>query len=101
MGKQTKRKQSKGPIRIIVGHRGWVHVGRIVALSPSEIVVERARCVRRWGTKQGLAFIAENGPQHNSDGITMLDAPGTLRIHPLAVMHSYDCAEDKWAAHLA
>lgn len=85
--------RARKPLRIIVGHRGWVHVGRIASTSPTEVVIEGARCVRRWGTTNGLLELATNGPTAN----TKLDAPGTLRLHPMAIMHQYDCTEASWA----
>lgn len=94
------KKKNTGKLQIIVGHRGWVHVGRVVSESASEVVVEGARCVRRWGTLKGLAFLGGAGPQKEGGRETLLDAPGTLRIHPLAIMHRYDCDEAAWRGKL-
>lgn len=90
------KKKSTGKLQIIIGHRGWVHVGNVVTETATEVVLERARCVRRWGTKKGLAFLGGAGPQSE----TILDEPGTMRIHPLAIMHRYDCDEAAWRGKL-
>lgn len=92
----TKKANAKGELQIIVGHRGWVHVGRAVSETATEVIVEGARCVRRWGTTQGLAFLAGAGPQ----SATVLDAAATMRVHPLAIVHRYDCDEAAWRGKL-
>lgn len=91
-------KTTNKSIRIIVGQRGWVHVGRVVQEDPDGIVMESARCIRRWGTPgKGLAYLAQHGPQSE----TVLDEPApTYRIHPLAVVHQYDCATEAWEGKL-
>lgn len=64
-------------------------------------MLEGARCVRRWGTLKGLAYIATHGPQNSDGRATQLDEPGTLCVHPLAIVHQYDCEEVPWLAHLS
>lgn len=78
--------------RIVVGQRGWVWVGDY-SQSLDEIVLENARCIRRWGTNAGLGQLAAEGPKTN----TQLDAPGTVRLHRLSVVATYDCNEKAWA----
>ena len=94
----AKKTETKNNIRIIVGQRGWVHVGRVDSESDTEVVLSNARCIRRWGTPgQGLAFLAANGPQ----AATQLDAAAPVyRIHPLAIVHQYDCDPAKWDGKL-
>ena len=83
-------------IQIVVGQRGWTWVGR-VSRSGDEVVIRGARCVRRWGTPgKGLGFLASDGPQPE----TKLDDPATVRIHPLAIVATYDCDEAKWEGKL-
>ena len=89
------REDSQGrEVRIVVGQRGFVHVGYYHA-SPHEIALTHARCVRRWGTDKGLNQL-RNGKLNE----TILDAPSTIRMHPLAVVHTVDCNPEKWEADL-
>ena len=71
--------------KIVIGMYGWVWVGQVEQIG-DELVVHDAQCVRRWGTRHGLAEIACNGPTAE----TVLDAPSTLRVHRLAVVGLYD-----------
>lgn len=82
-------------IRIVVAQRGWVFVGRYSATA-DEVTLEHARCVRRWGTTKGLGELAA-GPTKS----TVLDPAGTVRLHPLAVVATFDCDAEKWNAHLS
>ena len=81
-------------VRIVVGQRGFVHVGYYHA-APHEIALSHARCVRRWGTDKGLNQL-RNGPLE----ATVLDAPSVVRMHPLAIVHTVDCNPEKWAPYL-
>jgi hypothetical protein len=85
----------KNPVRIVIGQRGWVWVGR-VEVTPSEVVIHGARVVRRWGTERGLAQIAIEGPTSS----TVLDDPATVRMHVLAIVGQVDCREAAWTSSL-
>jgi hypothetical protein len=81
-----------GAIRIIVAQRGWVCVGRVY-LDGDEYRIEGSSIIRRWGTTKGLGEIAEGGPGDK----TVLDPSGTVRIHRLAIVLSFDCNANKWS----
>ena len=94
--KVVKKSSKKQDIRIVIAQRGWVFVGRYSATS-TEVRLDNARCIRRWGTTKGLGELAANGPQPN----TALDPHGVVRCHPLAVIAMIDCEVSKWSALLA
>lgn len=73
--------------QIVIAQRGWVFVGDVTR-TESEVVIENAAVVRRWGTNRGLGQIASEGPTSS----TILDPCPTVRIHPLSVVASMDCA---------
>ncbi len=81
-------------IRIVIGQRGWVWVGRYAA-TENEVVIHNARCIRYWGTTKGLAELV-NGPL----GKTKLDPPSTIRMHPLAVLATMGVNAAKWDSSL-
>jgi hypothetical protein len=81
-------------IRIVVAQRGWVFVGD-VNREEHEIVITRAKNIRRWGTKRGLAELSA-GPT----SATELDDGGTVRLHPLQIVLTIDCDAKKWEKHL-
>jgi len=81
---------------IVVGQRGWVWVGDVQA-SLDEVVITDAQVVRRWGTKRGLAQLANEGPQRE----TLLDDPCTVRLHRLAVVCLYECNPAVWVRKAA
>jgi hypothetical protein len=74
--------------QIVIAQRGWVFIGEVTR-SESEVVIEGAAVVRRWGTTAGLGQLAEKGPTAD----TRLDPCPTVRIHPLAIVATMDCAE--------
>ena len=78
-------------MQITVAQRGWVLVG-MTRRDGDHIVIRDARVIRTWGTTNGLAQIATEGPTKE----TKLDAPCTARIHVLAVVLSYDCNAEAW-----
>lgn len=82
-------------VRIVVAQRGWVFVGYWTQKG-DEVTLLKARCVRRWGTTTGLGQIASAGPTAD----TTLDDGGTLRLHRLGVVVSYDCNPKPWKQHL-
>lgn len=77
--------------QIVIAQRGWVFVGDVTT-SGDNVVIDRAQCIRRWGTKRGLGELAVNGPTP----LTVLDDFGTVRIHALAVIATLDCEAAKW-----
>lgn len=80
------------PVSILVLQRGWVAVGH-VSKDGSEVVMENAAIIRRWGTTKGLGQIAANGPTAS----TVLDPVGRVSVHELGVVLRIECAADKWA----
>lgn len=73
--------------QIVIAQRGWVFVGD-VSRYQNEVVVENAAVVRKWGTTRGLGQLAQEGPTAK----TQLDPCPAVRIHPLAVVATMDCA---------
>lgn len=78
-------------MEIIVGQRSWVWVGR-PRREGDQLVIEGARCIRRWGTTDGLAQLANGGPRRE----TQLEEACTIKLHILAVVASYVCNESAW-----
>jgi len=81
-------------VRIVVAQRGWVFVGE-VEQTENEVVISKAKNVRRWGTTKGLGELS-TGPK----SATVLDDAGTVRLHPLAVVAQIDCDAEAWRARL-
>ncbi|MFA5525925.1 MAG: hypothetical protein WC992_03780 [Acholeplasmataceae bacterium] len=71
--------------KIVVLHRGWVVVGDY-RKDGTEVIVDNASVIRRWGTTKGLGELI-HGPLDN----TVLDPCGTVRAHELAVVLTLDC----------
>jgi len=76
--------------QIIIAQRGWVFVGEVTNTA-EEVVIEKARNIRRWGTANGLGQLAKEGPTSN----TVLDDYGTVRLHPLSIVARLDVTTDK------
>jgi hypothetical protein len=85
----------KKDIRIVVGLRGWVHVGEY-SRQGDQVRLDRAKCIRRWGTTKGLGEIAIGGPTNK----TMFDEAGIVEVHAMAVVHSLVCDPEAWAKTL-
>lgn len=82
------------PIKqIVVLQRGWVVVGDVTRADEEQIVLSDASVIRYWGTTNGLGELALNGPTSK----TILDAAGTVRVHPLAVVLRMDTEAALWA----
>jgi hypothetical protein len=82
-------------IRIVVLQRGWVVVGRFTQLA-SECVLEDGAVIRIWGTKNGLAELAD-GPKKT----TVLDkSKYPIRYHEMTAVLSIDCEDSEWEAAL-
>jgi hypothetical protein len=81
-------------IRIVIGQRGWVWVGRFTQ-DGDEVTIHDAYTIRKWGTTKGLGELV-HGPKDK----TVLDPSGTVRLHALAVLATMDCNTDKWGSVL-
>lgn len=82
-------------VRIVIGQRGFVWVGDW-SQDGDEVVLRRAFNIRRAGTTRGFGELV-TGPNKQ----TTLDPCGTIRMHRLSVVASYDCNAEKWEAALA
>ncbi len=91
-GRDMATKENGAPLRIVIGQRGWVWVGRY-AQEGEQVTLSEAECIRRWGTSKGLGELAAEGPRPN----TVLDPAGTVRLHVLAIVATLDCNEDSWS----
>lgn len=86
----------KGDVKIVILQRGWVFVG-YYSQDGEHGVLEKAMCIRIWGTTKGLGEIAANGPTDS----TKLDAHGTVRFHDLTTIAIISCEEKKWISVLS
>lgn len=77
---------------IAVLDRGFVYVGHC-RVQDGWMRIEGGRCVRRWGTTQGLGELAHAGPLP----LTKLDAPASVAAPLTAVIHLIDCRPEAWA----
>lgn len=81
--------------RIVIAHRGWVFVGEYER-TQIEVVLHRAKVIRRWGTtNRGLGALRD-GPLPE----TILDEAGTVRMHPLQIIATFDANGEAWDSHL-
>ncbi len=78
---------------IAVVDRGFVYVGRVES-GPEWTVITDARCVRRWGTTNGLGQLALSGPTDT----TALDPAGTVRVPRHALITLLDTEATLWSA---
>ena len=81
-------------VRIVIGQRGFVWVGDWTQ-EGDEIVLMRAKNIRRAASTKGFGELI-SGPLSQ----TVLDPCGTVRMHRLSVVASYDCDAGKWAEAL-
>ena len=86
---------AKKDVRIVVLQRGWVYVGLFSKGTNGDCTLEKASCIRRWGTTKGLGELVK-GPLPS----TMLDAAGTVRFHELAVVNTLDVDGEAWSKHV-
>ncbi len=91
---RATQSQPQGQIQIVVLDRGFVFVGRVTR-TDTEMYIDDARCIRKWGTEEGLGQLA-NGPLTE----TKLDAKCTVRPQLKAVMFTIACNQAKWEPHL-
>lgn len=78
---------------LVVADRGFVWVGETVT-TEDWVEIKNARCVRRWGTSEGLNELAAKGPLPT----TKLDAPADLKVSRKALIAIIPCEAAKWAA---
>lgn len=78
---------------IVVADRGHVWIGDVTT-GGDFADIAGARCIRRWGTTDGLNQLAKDGPQ---DG-TRLDAAADLKVRQGAIIAIIPVATDKWPA---
>ena len=71
-------------MRIVIGQRGWVWVGKYEE-DGDEVTLTDAKCIRRWGTTKGLGELCD-GPTKD----TVADEAGTVRLHRLSIVATYD-----------
>ena len=91
---KDSRAEKGDDIRIVIGQRGWVWVGRYTE-EGEQVTIHDAYTIRKWGTTKGLGELA-HGPLSN----TKLDPSGTVRLHVLAVLATMDCEASKWESVL-
>jgi hypothetical protein len=78
-------------LQIVILDRGWVYVGN-VTIEGNWCVIQNAKCVRRWGTDDGLGQLASKGPQPE----TKLEVTGTVKANMRAVIGLIGCEASKW-----
>jgi hypothetical protein len=78
---------------LVVADKGFVWVGEAVT-TDEWVEITGARCVRRWGTTEGLNELAHKGPLTN----TRLDAAADLKVSRKALIVIIPCEAEKWAA---
>lgn len=76
--------------QIVVLDRGFVYIGD-VSIDADGILINGARCIRKWGTKRGLGEL-RNGPTDK----TILDDVGTVRAPVRALIHFIAVDQTKW-----
>ena len=92
--KTARTPTAESEIKIVVLDRGFVFVG-YVTQTDTEMYIDKARCIRKWGTTQGLGEL-KNGPVKE----TVLDAVCTVRPQLKAVIFTIDCNQSKWTPFL-
>lgn len=85
--------QENHGLALVVADRGFVWVGEATT-TEDWVEIKGARCVRRWGTKEGLNELALKGPLSE----TRLDAAADLKVSRKALIAIIPCEAEKWAA---
>lgn len=93
MLENTTRSGEAHGLSLVVADRGFVWVGETVT-TEDWVEIKSARCVRRWGTSEGLNQLAKEGPLRD----TKLDAPADLKVSRKALIAIIPCEAEKWAA---
>ena len=79
-------------MKIVVINNGFVLVCRGYSQSPEGVTLTKARCVRVWGTTEGLGQLV-SGPT----GDTVLDAMIPVVSVPLhQIVFTFDVVESAW-----
>lgn len=78
-------------LAIVIADRGWVFVGEATT-DYDFVTIKGARCIRRWGTSEGLGELASKGPRPN----TQLDAPVDMKIAARALIAIVPCEQSAW-----
>ncbi len=76
---------------IAVLDKGFVYVGEVTQYD-NGYLIEEARNIRVWGTKDGLGQLARSGPTKD----TVLDAAGSLLVPSHAAQHFIVTEKAKW-----
>lgn len=92
MSKQTTE---EAPIRIVIGGRGWVWVGRFHQ-DGDEVRIEPALSVHRYGQKSRLGLGAHCA-KLKRDEFDFRPITGAVRLHRISIVATYDCSGDEWA----
>lgn len=79
------------PLQIVVLDRGWVYIGYLKR-DNDECILEKASCIRRWGTSRGLGELALKGRKIN----TILEKCGTIIFNNRSCIHSIVCDSSRW-----
>src|SRR5574343_437946 len=87
--------KTSGEIRIVILQRGWVMVGYFSQDGPN-CTLDKAACIRTWGTSKGLGEIAIEGPTSK----TILDKCPPVHFHELTVIQMMDVVKEKWTSYL-
>ena len=80
-------------LQIVVLDRGFVYVGEVTT-DAHWVVIRNARCVRVWGTTEGLGQLAEDGPTER----TILDRAGQVRAPIGALISLTACRRGAWTS---
>ena len=79
-------------MKIVVINNGFVLVCRGYSQSPEGVALTKARCIRVWGTTEGLGQLV-NGPTRG----TVLDAMIPVVSVPLhQIVFTFDVVESAW-----
>lgn len=76
---------------IAVLDRGWVFIGRLTEHEKG-VCLDKAACIRRWGTTKGVGELALHGPQSS----TVLDEAGTVIVPGSSVICLIETKEEVW-----
>ena len=88
--KQLCPQQNTLDLRIVVLDKGWVYIGY---LNEDKSILEKASCIRRWGTTKGLGELALEGKKEN----TVLEKCGTIIFNKQNEIHNIICDVSKWS----
>jgi hypothetical protein len=81
-----------GDLKIIILDRGWVFIGFIKKSVDDFFFIERAHCIRFWGTTDGIGQLALSGPTEK----TKLDRAGTVTVPRHALIAALDVDPKNW-----